>query len=94
MAGKPSTIRASCTAPIRLSASLSASCSDRTNHENGAFAEYLVAKAAFQFHIPSFMADEEAATLGVAVATVVSRQISLRLEKRIFNSDFAGSRAL
>ncbi|KAI9898752.1 hypothetical protein N3K66_007112 [Trichothecium roseum] len=44
--------------------------SDRTNHENGAFAEYLVAKAALQFRIPDSMSDEQAATLGVSLATV------------------------
>lgn len=39
-------------------------------HENGAFAEYLVAKAAVQTHIPERISFEEAATLGVGIVTV------------------------
>lgn len=45
--------------------------SDRTNHENGAFGTYLIAKAALQIHIPLNVSFEEASTLGVAMVTVV-----------------------
>jgi NADPH:quinone reductase-like Zn-dependent oxidoreductase len=46
-------------------------CSDKTNHENGAFGAYLTAKANLQIHIPLDVSFEEAATLGVAMVTVV-----------------------
>ncbi|KAK7754518.1 putative secondary metabolism biosynthetic enzyme [Diatrype stigma] len=42
----------------------------RTDHDVGAFGEYIIAKAAVQIHIPSFLSDEEAATLGAGIATV------------------------
>jgi len=44
---------------------------DLTDHENGAFGEYLIAKAAVQFKIPGNLSDQEAATLGVSTMTVV-----------------------
>ena len=44
---------------------------NRANHESGAFAEYAIAKAAVQRKIPDNMSFEEAATLGVAIMTVV-----------------------
>ncbi|KAL4731709.1 hypothetical protein ACLX1H_000689 [Fusarium chlamydosporum] len=43
---------------------------DRTQHENGAFAEYIVAKGDVQIKTPDNMTDEDAATLGISVATV------------------------
>lgn len=46
--------------------------SDRTQHENGGFAEYIVAKGDVQIKTPDNVSDEEAATLGISVATVVS----------------------
>lgn len=46
--------------------------SDTTNHENGSFGEYLVAKAAIQLKIPDNITDTEASTLGVSTITVVS----------------------
>jgi NADPH:quinone reductase-like Zn-dependent oxidoreductase len=45
--------------------------SDRTQHENGAFAEYIVAKGDVQIKTPDNVTDEDAATLGISVATVV-----------------------
>ncbi len=47
-------------------------CSDRTQHENGAFANYIVAKGDVQIKTPDNISDEDAATLGISVATVVS----------------------
>ncbi|KAL4924112.1 zinc-binding alcohol dehydrogenase family protein [Aspergillus undulatus] len=44
--------------------------SDRTQHENGAFAEYIVAKGDVQIRIPDNVTDEDAATLGISVGTV------------------------
>lgn len=43
---------------------------DAVQHENGAFAEYIVAKADIQMKIPDGVSFEEAATLGVGVITV------------------------
>lgn len=40
------------------------------NHEDGAFAEYVVAKGGTQMKIPSTMTFEEAATLGAGIVTV------------------------
>ncbi|TVY40893.1 Protein TOXD [Lachnellula subtilissima] len=42
----------------------------QSDHETGAFGEYIIAKAALQFHISDNLSNEEAATLGVSVATV------------------------
>ena len=39
--------------------------------ENGTFAEYLVAKGDVQTKVPDNLSDEEAATLGVSISTVV-----------------------
>ncbi|KAJ3164813.1 hypothetical protein HDU88_005025 [Geranomyces variabilis] len=39
------------------------------NKEDGAFAEYIVAKANVALHVPDDMSDEDAATLGVGVTT-------------------------
>lgn len=44
--------------------------SDAVEHENGAFAEYVVAKADLQLRVPERVSLEEAATLGVGVTTV------------------------
>ena len=44
--------------------------SSTIQHENGAFAEYIVAKGDLQSHMPESMSFEEAATLGVGVCTV------------------------
>ena len=44
--------------------------SDRTDHENGAFGEYLIAIAVLQLPIPEHWKFEQAATLGVSVVTV------------------------
>ncbi|KAM5356730.1 hypothetical protein ACJ41O_003376 [Fusarium nematophilum] len=43
---------------------------DRTQHENGAFANYIVAKGDVQIKTPDNVSDEEAATLGISIATV------------------------
>lgn len=43
---------------------------DAVQHENGAFAEYIVAKADMQMRIPDGVSFEEAATLGVGITTV------------------------
>ncbi|KAI0466968.1 GroES-like protein [Xylaria cf. heliscus] len=43
---------------------------DRTQHENGAFANYIVAKGDVQIKTPGNISDEEAATLGISIATV------------------------
>ncbi|KAJ5249149.1 Polyketide synthase enoylreductase [Penicillium chermesinum] len=44
--------------------------SNDSNHDDGAFAEYIVAKAHAQWKIPPNLSFEEAATLGVGVVTV------------------------
>jgi len=44
--------------------------SDYVQHENGAFAEYIVAKGGLQMKIPDNVSFEEAATLGVGISTV------------------------
>lgn len=46
--------------------------SDRTQIENGAFAGYIVAKGDVQIKTPDNVSDEEAATLGISISTVVS----------------------
>jgi len=43
---------------------------DAVQHENGAFAEYIVAKGDIQMHIPDKVSFEDAATLGVGITTV------------------------
>ncbi|KAL4785044.1 chaperonin 10-like protein [Aspergillus varians] len=43
---------------------------DRTQHENGAFANYIVAKGDLQIQTPENVTDEDAATLGISVGTV------------------------
>ncbi|KAK7952451.1 uncharacterized protein PG986_008179 [Apiospora aurea] len=43
---------------------------DATEPENGAFAEYIVAKGDLQIKIPDNLSDEEAATLGISICTV------------------------
>ncbi|KAI0437716.1 GroES-like protein [Xylaria telfairii] len=43
---------------------------DRTQHENGAFANFIVAKGDIQIKTPANVSDEEAATLGISIATV------------------------
>jgi len=48
------------------------------NHDNGAFAEYIVAKAAVQVKIPANISLEQAATLGVSLGTVVSSKTKMR----------------
>jgi NADPH:quinone reductase-like Zn-dependent oxidoreductase len=44
---------------------------NRANHESGAFAELTIAKASVQRKKPEDMSFEEAASLGVALMTVV-----------------------
>lgn len=46
--------------------------SNQSQPEDGAFAEYIVVKGDVQIKIPDNLTDEEAATLGVGVSTVVS----------------------
>lgn len=46
--------------------------SDRLQLENGAFANYIVAKGDVQLKTPDNITDEEAATLGISITTVVS----------------------
>lgn len=41
------------------------------NHDYGSFAEYILAKKHMQLRVPDNVTDEEAATLGVSVITVV-----------------------
>lgn len=55
---------------------------NRANHESGSFAEYAVAKASVQRKIPDNLSFEEAATLGVAIMTVV-RQIQETSSKSV-----------
>ncbi|KAL2859406.1 chaperonin 10-like protein [Aspergillus pseudodeflectus] len=43
---------------------------DRTQIENGAFANYIVVKGDVQIKIPDNVSDEDAATLGVSISTV------------------------
>lgn len=43
------------------------------NHNDGAFAEYIIVKPGPRAKTPDNVTDEEAATLGVAITTVVSR---------------------
>ncbi|KAF5000520.1 hypothetical protein FGRMN_1687 [Fusarium graminum] len=43
---------------------------DRTQHDNGAFAEYIVAKGDLQIMTPENVTDEDAATLGISISTV------------------------
>ncbi|KAI1828358.1 putative alcohol dehydrogenase [Xylaria intraflava] len=53
---------------------------DRTNHDNGSFAEVISANVAVATHIPEAMTYEEAATLGVSMMTVgLSLYKTLRL---------------
>lgn len=42
--------------------------------EDGAFAEHIIVKGGLQIKIPDNISDEEAATLGIAITTIVSRQ--------------------
>lgn len=49
--------------------------SNMSNLDDGAFAEFIAVKGDVQIEIPKNMSDEEAATLGVAVSTVVSLPI-------------------
>ena len=42
---------------------------DMVQHENGAFAEHIVAKADAMFRIPEKMSDQDASTLGVGMIT-------------------------
>ena len=51
------------------------------NHETGAFAEYILAKAAVQIHIPDDVSFEEAATFGVSMHTIVSIHLSSALPR-------------
>lgn len=44
--------------------------SNQSNHEDGAFAEHIAAKAALQIKVPDNVSMEEAATLGVGITTV------------------------
>lgn len=46
--------------------------SNRAQHEDGTFAEYIVVKGDLQIKIPDNLSDEEAATLGIGITTVVS----------------------
>ncbi|KAI0854684.1 GroES-like protein [Xylaria cubensis] len=43
---------------------------DQTQHENGAFANHIVAKGDIQIKTPDNISDEEAATLGISISTV------------------------
>jgi NADPH:quinone reductase-like Zn-dependent oxidoreductase len=49
--------------------------SDRTQIENGAFANYIVVKGDVQIKIPDNVSDEDAATLGVSISTVVGAPV-------------------
>ena len=44
--------------------------SNHVQHEDGAFAEYIVAKADLQIRLPDYLSFEKAATFGVASMTV------------------------
>ncbi|KAJ6789977.1 hypothetical protein PWT90_02933 [Aphanocladium album] len=52
---------------------------DKSNHENGAFGEYLVVKAGVAMRIPDNLSFEQAATLGVSLATGQGLYKSLKL---------------
>ncbi|KAF4448354.1 hypothetical protein F53441_8229 [Fusarium austroafricanum] len=43
---------------------------DATQHENGGFAEYIVAKGDIQIKTPDNVTDEDAATFGISISTV------------------------
>ena len=53
--------------------------SDATQIENGGFAEYIVAKGDVQIKTPDNITDEDAATLGISIATVVNIRLSPRI---------------
>lgn len=46
--------------------------SNKTNLNDGAFAEYIAVKGDLQIKIQDTLSDEEAASLGVGISTVVS----------------------
>lgn len=48
-----------------------------SNFEDGSFAEYANAKPEVSMKVPDNLSDEEAATLGVAVTTVVCISVPL-----------------
>lgn len=56
--------------------------SDKVYNGNGAFGEYIIVKSNLQLEIPESISFEEAATLGVAVTTIVS-SISIRTYIRV-----------
>jgi len=58
------------TSLVSLSRTNHADAPRTVQHENGAFAEYIVAKAAVQTHIPEKLSFEEAATLPIGIITV------------------------
>jgi NADPH:quinone reductase-like Zn-dependent oxidoreductase len=45
--------------------------------ENGAFANYIAAKSTVQIKTPDNLTDEEAATLGISISTVVIINVSV-----------------
>ncbi|KAI0153147.1 putative alcohol dehydrogenase [Xylariaceae sp. FL1272] len=54
----------------------------RLDHEFGAFGEYIIAKPELSFHIPECLSNEQAATLGVGIATtalVLYKQLGVPL---------------
>ncbi|KAK9366860.1 chaperonin 10-like protein [Lipomyces kononenkoae] len=56
--------------------------SNSVQHEDGTFAEYIVAKGDLQMHIPDSLSFEEAATLGVGIVTAgqgLYQSLGLRL---------------
>lgn len=47
-------------------------CRNGARKEDGSFAKYMAVKGDLQIPIPDNVSDEEAATLGISVTTVVS----------------------
>jgi len=53
--------------------------SNKVRPDGGAFAEYIIAKGDLQIKTPDNLSDEDAATLGVGITTVVSSSSSTRM---------------
>lgn len=54
--------------------------SNRYNHEEGSFAEYLISKACVQVKIPENVSFEQAATIGVSAVTCVSKSMQCLMQ--------------
>lgn len=67
--------------------------SNRVNHEDGSFAEYIIVKPGPRAKTPDNLTDEEAATLGVAITTVVRIHVAVPFEQGS-NRPYVGPRTL